>query len=108
MASISTDSDGRRRILFVSGDGKRKAIRLGKVSNKSAESFRTRVESMASGLLVRQPLDRDLSLWLADLADKQFAKLVKAGLVQPRNQKATESPTGPTLGEFIDQYAAGR
>ncbi|MDB5344372.1 MAG: hypothetical protein JWP89_2749 [Schlesneria sp.] len=108
MASISTDSEGLRRILFVSGEGKRKAIRLGRVSMKLAESFLTRVESMASALMLRQPFDRDLSLWLAGLADKQFEKLVKAGLVQPRNQKTNAVPVGPTLGEFIDQYTAGR
>ena len=31
MASISKDAGGKRRILFVASDGKRKTIRLGKV-----------------------------------------------------------------------------
>lgn len=108
MASITTDTEGRRRILFVNNMGKRKAIRLGKVPIKSAESFLTRVEAMLSAQLLRQPFDRDLSSWLAELGDKHFAKLVKAGLVQPRNLPAQEQPSGPTLGGFIDEYTAGR
>ena len=39
MASIVNDPNGRKRILFVAPDGKRKTIRLGKIDRKSAESI---------------------------------------------------------------------
>jgi hypothetical protein len=39
MASIVNDPNGRRRIQFVSPDGKRKTIRLGKIDRKTAEAF---------------------------------------------------------------------
>ena len=34
MASITRESNGRRTIQFVCGDGKRRSIRLGKVSQR--------------------------------------------------------------------------
>ena len=36
MASISTDSGGKRRILFVDADGTRRQVRLGSVPMKTA------------------------------------------------------------------------
>ena len=53
MASISREANGRRTIQFVAPDGKRRSIRLGKVSQRTAESFRERVEQ----LQVRRVLD---------------------------------------------------
>lgn len=108
MASLSTNSNGQHRILFVNAKGQRKPIWLGKVPVKWAESFQSRVESIASAQMLGQPLNRDLSAWLAELADKHYAKLVKAELVQPRNQAGLEQPVGPTLGEFIDEFTKGR
>ena len=39
MASISKEPNGRRTIQFVAGDGKRRSIRLGKVSQREAEEI---------------------------------------------------------------------
>ena len=41
MATIVTDPNGHRRILFVAADGKRKTVRLGKCSQRDANSVRT-------------------------------------------------------------------
>lgn len=38
MTSISNDSNGRRRILLVAADGKRKQIQLGKLSLRMTAS----------------------------------------------------------------------
>lgn len=38
MASISKAPGGRRTIQFVAADGKRRSIRLGKVSQRDAEA----------------------------------------------------------------------
>ena len=46
MASIARDKNGRRRILFVAPDGKRPTIRLGKVSQRTAEAIKYRVEQL--------------------------------------------------------------
>ena len=48
MASISKEPGGRRTIQFVGGDGKRRSIRLGKVSQRLAESVQVRVEHLAA------------------------------------------------------------
>ena len=46
MASISNDPNGRRRILFIGANGKRQAIRLGKVPLRYAESTKVKVEDL--------------------------------------------------------------
>jgi len=44
MASIARDPGGKKRILFMNGDGNRKTIRLGKTSLKQAEAFKIKLE----------------------------------------------------------------
>jgi hypothetical protein len=46
MATIGSDPNGRKRILFVAGDGTRKTIRLGKASMRQAETFKVKVEDL--------------------------------------------------------------
>ena len=85
MASIANDPNGYRRVQFVSTDGKRKSIRLGKVSMKVAESIRHRVESLLS-VCITGVTDRDTSLWLADITERNpdlRCKLEAVGLVEP-------------------------
>ena len=48
MATIGNDPNGRKRVLFVAGDGTRKTIRLGKMDRKNAERFCGRVEKIIS------------------------------------------------------------
>ncbi len=43
MASIGKDPGGRKRILFVAPSGKRKTIRLGKLSMRAAEGVKFRI-----------------------------------------------------------------
>ncbi len=100
MASISRDPNGRRTIQFVGSDGKRRSIRLGKVSQRLAESVQVRVEHLAAALLTGGALDGETARWVADL-DMQLAdKLAAVGLI-PKRQRAT-------LGAFLDSYIAAR
>jgi hypothetical protein len=48
MPSISRDKDGRRRILFVAADGSRKQLRLGKTTQRAAETLKLKVEALVS------------------------------------------------------------
>lgn len=48
MASLSNDGGGKRRIQFRGKDGKRKAIRLGKVPVKQARMIRSHVEQLVA------------------------------------------------------------
>ena len=51
MATIARDKNGTRRILFVAPDGRRPTIRLGKVSQRTAEAVRFRVEQLLASKL---------------------------------------------------------
>jgi len=103
MASISRDPNGRKRILFVAGDGSRKTIRLGKCPVKMAEAFRLRVESLIAAKKQNTSLDGETAEWVGGLEDEFHAKLTGIGLVTPR------APTvRATLGAFLDGYLGNR
>jgi hypothetical protein len=53
MASIANDPGGKKRIQFVSPDGDRKAVRLGKVSQRAAEGVKYRVEQVLECLMLK-------------------------------------------------------
>ena len=44
MASLVKDPGGRRRILFGGKDGKRRAVRLGKMSQEAGLSVKVKIE----------------------------------------------------------------
>ncbi len=100
MASIADDPNGRRRILFVAPDGRRKAVRLGKIDRKSAESVCRHLEALLSAKLSGQPLTRDTASWLATIGDTLKAKLASVGLIDALNRAA--------LGEFLRSYILNR
>lgn len=96
MASISTDSKGNRRILFIA-DGQRKAVRLGRVSMKQAEFARLRIEQLLAGKN-SGTLDEEAAKWLGTVDDRMHARLARAGLVAPR------SVAYATLGTLLDAF----
>ncbi len=109
MASISTDSGGKGRILFCAPDGKRKVIRLGKVPMKTATSIRTRVENMLAAMLGKHAIDGDTAAWVGSLDARMAHKLAAVGLVPRREPTPDEAqPEGATLAGFIKQYIAAR
>jgi integrase len=84
MASLSHDSNGTRRIQFVGPDGERRAIRLGEVPVKVAETVLRRVEALVAHAIAGTPHDADLSAWLRDVPTVLYQKLVRVGLALPR------------------------
>src|SRR5271168_380803 len=100
MASISRDPNGRRRILFVTADGERKTIRLGKVSQRMAEEIKIKVENLNAVKIGGCSLDRETAAWVAKLGDDLHAKLTAVGLVSARNRM--------NLGDFLDAFLAKR
>jgi integrase len=100
MASIANDPGGRRRIQFVAGDQRRRTIRLGKVSKKSAEEICRKVERLNAAKIMRQPIDDDVARWVSELDVVLYDKLVAVGLVQKR--------TSLTLRTFLDSYVDTR
>lgn len=84
MASISRDSNGTKRILFIDGNGARRTVRLGAAPVKAAGSFRLRVESLLAANTTGTSLDAETCAWLKGLPERMYARLARVGLVQPR------------------------
>src|SRR5688572_11390440 len=99
MASIVSDPNGRKRILFVAADGTRPAIRLGKASMKQAEAFKVKVEQLVSASLISHPPDDETIRWLAALDDLMHARLAAARLVTERQSLQ--------LGPWLEKYLGG-
>ena len=100
MASIVDDPNGRRRIMFIGADGKRRTIRLGKTDRKTAESVCRHVEALLSSKTSGQPIPRDTSNWLPSIGDVLREKLAAVGLIEPRESHS--------LRAFLDNYIAKR
>ncbi|MGA2797779.1 MAG: tyrosine-type recombinase/integrase [Thermoguttaceae bacterium] len=100
MASISRDKFGKRRILFIASNGKRKTIRLGKMSQRTAEALKVKVEALISAKLSSCALDDETSRWVANLGDELVNKLVAVGLI-PQREKAIIAP-------FLEAYILSR
>jgi hypothetical protein len=99
MASIANDPGGRRRILFVAPSGDRKAIRLGKVSLRSAEGVKYRVEQLLEVQLLGRSMEADLTQWVNDLDARMVKKLAAVGLITKPEEKA--AATLGTVSESV-------
>ena len=103
MASIARSKNGTRRILFMAPDGTRPTIRLGKVSQRAAESVKNRVEQLLEAQLLNRPMDADLAQWVAALKPAMADKLARVRLIpDPSNKRAA------TLGPFLQDWLAAR
>ena len=101
MASLIRDPNGRKRIAFTDSNKRRRAVRLGKATQRQAESLKFRIEQLSlSTTGVSGVVDNDTVQWLAGLDDGFYAKLAAVGLVEPR--------TSTTLGAFIGKYISER
>ena len=98
MASISREPNGRRTIQFVGGDGKRRSIRLGKCSQRMAETVQVKVEYLAAAQATGGALDGETARWVADLDDALHARLAAVGLLEPRK--------AATVGGLTDAFLA--
>ena len=101
MASISVNrKNGHRTIQFKAADGKRRSIRLGKVTNRVAKGVKTHVERLAAAAISKQPVDDETARWLSRLDAVMADKLAAVGLI-PKREAAT-------LKEFTDAYIKSR
>jgi hypothetical protein len=103
MASITTQSNGRRVVQFVGSDGKRRSVRLGKVSLRSAESIRYRVEQLVEAKLLGRSLDADTAGWVASLDALMARRLAAVGLIESPQAKPVA-----TLGAFLTEHVSRR
>jgi hypothetical protein len=103
MASIGKDKNGRKRILFVDKEGKRKTVRLSKVSLSLAGKIKVKVEALDAASRSGHSWDAETADWLAKIGNGLHARLAAVGLVPPREE---DRPV--KLAEFVDQYLASR
>jgi integrase len=108
MASLFRLADGRKRIQFYDGNGKRRSIGLGSISNRNAERIRDKVEQLVEHRITQTPLDQSVSRWLADLDDKLHAKLVKAGLADSQEKEHEPTTKQTCLADFLNGQLAKR
>jgi len=107
MASLLKDKNrktgklnGCRMIQFVDLNGKRKVIRLGKMSERNAQAVRVKVEALIEAAVAQTSLDAETTAWVRKLDPKLHGKIADAGLVSERAEAS--------LAAFIDGYIEGR
>jgi integrase len=98
MASLSCDSNGGKRIQFLDQTGKRRAIRLGDVPKRVAESVKLKVESLAAAKLGNVPPPDETIRWLASVDSKLRKKLEQVGLVEESKSRSL------TLGQHLADF----
>jgi len=103
MASISRQPNGRRTVQFVAPDGKRRSVRLGKVTQRIAETVKVRVESLVAAKLAGQANDPETARWLGELDEAMADKLAAVGLV-PKREPASIT----TIAGFLTEYVSRR
>lgn len=103
MASIASEPNGHRRLLFTAPDGNRKSIRLGKCSQKDAERISGHIEHISTSKLPGQPIPRETALWIGSIGHKLHDRLARSGLIERR-----VAPEVMGLAPFIDTYMAQR
>jgi site-specific recombinase XerD len=105
MASISTEkADGRiigRRIQFVAKDGKRKTVRLGKVSLHLAEKIKVQIEALNRAACNGMSPELESTKWVNSPSAVMQDRLAAVGLIPERTPRED-------LGKFLESYIAGR
>lgn len=100
MASIVNRPNGRREIQFVSADGSRKTLRLGKCDQKTAQAIRTQIELLAAAQATGTGIPRQTAEWLKTIEGTLRDRIAATGLIEARQTRQ--------LGDFITQYLASR
>lgn len=103
MASISTDRNGLRRILFANANGERKAIHLGKLPMKLAKEIKTKVEDLTAAKAQAHSIDLETATWLGKIGDELHSRLAAVGLVAER-----VAPRSGELKDYFTAYINGR
>jgi len=89
MASISRDASGKIRVMFTDAAKKRRAVYLGNVNKKHAETIKMRVETLAASVTSKTPLDGETAAWVGSIGDDLAEKLAAVGLIAERPKAIT-------------------
>ena len=116
MASFNYDSRSRKAFMqFWDSQRQRRGIRLSGVSKTFAQRFHATVENLHSTKETGGSIDNHTADFVRSLGDVFYDKLVKVGLVEPRQAEIPESTeldveekACVTLGEFLTEYLVKR
>lgn len=101
--------NGHRAIQFIDPAKNRKTIRLGKVTQKDAESVKLKIEKLVSAKITGHVPDPETASWLAGLDDTLHQRIVAAGLAQERIPAEPVNEVQPIpLGQFFEDYIENR
>src|SRR5687767_4052430 len=100
MASMANDPGGGRRILFFDASGRRRSLRLGKISKRQADTVRVHVEQVVNAQMTQTAPPLETTRWIAGLNDVMLAKLARVGLAEKRERSS--------LGDFLEAYVTSR
>jgi integrase len=115
VATLSTETyvrkDGTKsmtyRVLVGGGKRQRQTIRLGDVSERIAKEAKARIEALETAKLTGTPLDRTTAAWLDAIHDTIHEKLVRVGLVEPREPEP-EGESDLALVVLVERYISSR
>ena len=103
MAAINAEKNGCKRVLFYHSDGKRKTVRLGKVSKRIAQTAKFHIERLLAATIAGHSPELETAQWLAGIDDVIYSRLVKTKLVPARFTKSRIE-----LGKFLSEYSESR
>ena len=86
MASVIKEPNGRRRIEYILPELPRQRIRLGKVSQRTAEAIKTKIEHLIAASVSGCGWDNDLAEWVARIGDDLADRLAETKLIPPRDR----------------------
>lgn len=101
MASIGREGKNgeRKRIMFRDAEGKQQSLRLGKCSERAAQSALAGFERVLEAHRIGSTLHPDGVRWLEAIDDTIHERVARFGLVEPR-----ECAEQVTLGELIERF----
>jgi len=102
MASVCPEPNGRK-LIQINEMPSRPKVRLGKVSDKVAQSVCVKIEAMLAAKASGQSLDHETAAWLGKVDRKLHGRLVGLGLAMAR-----EEAQPATLSQVLDRYIKGR
>ncbi|MCP4510893.1 MAG: hypothetical protein GY826_31365 [Fuerstiella sp.] len=107
MASVNKDSKGWK-VSYIDQDNDRRSLRPGKVNKATANQVARHIDVLVASKASGGTIELATAKWLGDIGDKLHAKLVRAGLTNPKVVAAVEPDPEPsiTLAAFLDQFVA--
>jgi integrase len=95
-------------VLFYLPDMKRPTVRLGRVSQRIADTAKRMIEALVAARITGHSLDTETAAWVANVSDTIHQRLAKAGLVPPRQEPSPGMQVIGRLEAFVEGYIQSR